>query len=317
MPEASPLEIEAVLDIVLTSAARLLEGEGGSVMLRTGPDELEVVAAPGNPAALGARVKFGDGVAGKVAENCDAVLVTGRAGVRAKPIDSGMSVPLMHQGSLFGVMNVNGGAGRTFNEFDLQAATAFAGHAADALAAARRYEMARQQSDADAERHLTEMLRHLNSAASVNFEELTPLETFDFGTIVRAVAEEESAEGRRTDVRGPLSLWVVGRPARLRRALRELVRNAHAHGEPPVRVVLETGDPAAVTVADAGPGVPEDDRERLFEPFVRLDRAAAVPGLGLGLTIARQAVEACGGSVTITETPVGGGALRIRLRGAR
>lgn len=316
MPEASPLEIEAVLEIVLTSAARLLEGAGGSVMLRVGSDELEVVASPGNPAALGARVKFGEGVAGKVAENCDAVLVSGRAGQRAKPVDSGMSVPLMHQGSLFGVLNVNAGPGRTFNEFDLKAATAFCGHAADALAGARRYEMARRENEQDAERHLADMLRHLNDAASVNFEEMTALESFDLGPLVRALAEEQTAAGRRTDVRGPLSLWVVGRPGRLLRAIGEIVKNAHVHGEPPVRVVLEPGDPSTITVADAGLGIPEEDRHRLFEPYVRLDRSATVSGVGLGLTIARHAVEACGGSVTITETPVGGGAIRIRLRAA-
>ena len=310
----APLEIEAVLDLVLSSACRLLQGEGGSIMLLVGPEELEVVASPGNPAALGARVKFGEGVAGKVAQSCDGALVSGRAGKRAKPIDSGMSVPLMHQGGIFGVLNINGGPGRHFSDFDLQSATRFAAHAADALAAARRYEMARREGEKHPEKHLGEMLRHLNAGAGGEFEPPDEVEPVNLGALVRVVADECEREGRPVEVRGPLHVAVMARGASLRRAVREVVDNAHLHGEAPVRLVLQEGDPVTLRIVDAGSGIPPEDREHVFDPYVRLDGAAELPGLGLGLTIARRVIEGVDGMIDAGETPVGGGLIRIRLR---
>jgi signal transduction histidine kinase len=61
-----------------------------------------------------------------------------------------------------------------------------------------------------------------------------------------------------------------------------------------VRVAIGRRDDAIrVTVSDAGPGVPERDRERIFEPFVRGDRAT--PGAGLGLSLVRQIARRHGG----------------------
>src|SRR5688572_26410668 len=94
----APLEVEAVLDLVLASAARLFQGEGGSIMLRTGEGELEVVASPVNPAALGAKVKFGEGLSGKVAETCEPVLISGRVNQRTNTVDSSVCLPLLHGG---------------------------------------------------------------------------------------------------------------------------------------------------------------------------------------------------------------------------
>ena len=61
-----------------------------------------------------------------------------------------------------------------------------------------------------------------------------------------------------------------------------------------------------VRIADTGPGVPEQDRERVFERFVRLDPARAAGGSGLGLAIARWVAEAHGGDVRIVSTGPGG-----------
>src|SRR5207237_661988 len=84
------------------------------------------------------------------------------------------------------------------------------------------------------------------------------------------------------------------RPLALRRALRNLVENAVAYGGR-ARVTLrrEAGE-AVVTVEDDGPGIPEDELERVFEPFVRLEgsRSRETGGVGLGLAIARSVVRA-------------------------
>lgn len=318
-PEHAPLQVDAVLDVVLTSAGRLFEGEGGSVMLLVGPEELEVVASPSNPAAQGARVRFGEGVAGKVAANCDPVLVSGRAGNRSKPVDSGMCVPLIQDGRIFGVLNVNARPGRTFTDHDLVAATAFAAHAADALADARLYEVDRRQGDAQPDRHLAAMLGHLQDAASVDFVPPFASQTVDATAVARAVAEAEDRSGRPTGVRGPASVSVTGNAALLRRVLTELVDNGHRHGEPPVRIIFEQegDDHVVITVADSGPGVPVPKRTQVFEPYGRLERDTDGPGVGLGLTIAKRLVTAMGGSMNVVDTPVGGAAFRVRLRAGR
>lgn len=309
----APLQVEAVLDVVLASAGRLLQGEGGSIMLLVGTDELEVVCSPNNTAALGARVRFGDGVAGKVAATRDPVLVSGRAGRRSMPVDSAMSVPLLHGGHIFGVLNVNARPGYTFTDHDLVAATAFAEHAAEALAEARLYEVGRREGADHPEEHLAAMLGHLAKAGRIDFVEPRPHKDVDVAAIARQVADDAEASGRPTGVRGPSSVIVRGDHAHLRRVFAELVDNGHVHGEPPVRIIFEVADDVAVTVADSGLGIPFSERRQVFEPYGRLDRSAPAPGLGLGLTIARRLLESMGGSLEVTETPVGGGAFRLHL----
>ena len=310
----APLQVEAVLDVVLAAAGRLLRGDGGSVMLLVGPEELEVVCAPGNDAALGARVRFGEGVAGKVAVTRDPVLVSGRAGRRSRPVDSAMSVPLLHDGRIFGVLNVNAVDGHHFSDHDLEAATNFAEHAAKALAEARLYEVERREGGDSPERHLESMLGHLAAAGRIDFVEPRPPVEVDIAAVARDVAEQADSNGRPTGVRGPSNVPVKGDEQHLRRAFEELVTNGHLHGEPPVRMIFELADgEVTITVADSGAGVPLADRRSVFEPFGRLDRSATTPGLGLGLTIARRLLESMGGSLEITETPVGGGAFRVRL----
>ena len=72
---------------------------------------------------------------------------------------------------------------------------------------------------------------------------------------------------------------------------------------------------AEICVSDDGPGVPEADRERVFEPYVRGAAERSTAGLGLGLAICRRLVEAHGGEISLSERPGGGCAVRFTLPG--
>ena len=97
--------------------------------------------------------------------------------------------------------------------------------------------------------------------------------------------------------------------ALLERAVANLVANARAFS-PPDAPVGVFGSAASgrveLRVVDRGPGIPAEDRERVFEPFQRLGDRAGVDGVGLGLAVARGFVEAMGGTLTPDETPGGG-----------
>jgi two-component system sensor histidine kinase KdpD len=71
-------------------------------------------------------------------------------------------------------------------------------------------------------------------------------------------------------------------------------------------------DGVQMRISDRGPGIPRDERERVFEPFVRGEGSA---GTGLGLAIARAIVEAHGGTIRVTDEPGGGAAVVIELPG--
>lgn len=309
-----PLQVDAVLDRVLSSAARLFQGEGGSIMLRVDDEELEVVASPTNPAALGAKVRFGAGVSGRVAQTCEPVLISGRVNERTNAVDSSVCLPLVHRGEIFGVLNINAKPVHIFTNHDLQAGTAFCSHAAEALIEARLYELARVDGKPEPKRHLEAMDRHFVTAASVDF--ITPIgrDVVDVAAIVRSIAAAEDRAGRFTVVRGGTDANVNAEGKAVRRLVQELVDNAHRHGDAPVRLVLEsTAKEVVLTVTDRGPGVPEAQWARLFEPYARLDRPTDGAGIGLGLTIARRLVDAMGGTVAFTNMPAGGTAVSVRL----
>ncbi len=96
-------------------------------------------------------------------------------------------------------------------------------------------------------------------------------------------------------------------PGAFRRVLLNLLDNARQHAEG-TAVVVDAGETIAVHVVDSGPGIPEADRERVFEPFYRLDRSRgrAAGGSGLGLAIVRQLCQAHGWQVGIGASACGG-----------
>ncbi|MFF4361634.1 ATP-binding protein [Streptomyces sp. NPDC001604] len=140
------------------------------------------------------------------------------------------------------------------------------------------------------------------------------------------LVRQELAERNATDRIVPSAsisdtrLEVSGSRGQLARVLGNLLDNAQRHGRSMVTVDLRADAADAVlTVTDDGQGVPEADRERIFERFVRLDEARTRDdgGAGLGLAIARDVAERHGGTLTVGEAPGGGAVFRLRLPAAR
>lgn len=107
----------------------------------------------------------------------------------------------------------------------------------------------------------------------------------------------------------------------LRRAVANIFRNAIRHaGAGPVRVVVEREQKDwLIRITDDGPGVPEEELPRLFEPFYRPDvsRSRETGGSGLGLAIVRSCIQACGGSVSLRNVKPHGLEVTLRLSASR
>lgn len=101
----------------------------------------------------------------------------------------------------------------------------------------------------------------------------------------------------------------------LERAVGNLLRNAQKYGEREIRLSARRGAAIEIIVDDDGPGIPEAERGRVFEPFYRLDRSRdrATGGFGLGLSIASKAIALHGGTIRVEDSPLKGARFVITL----
>ena len=130
-------------------------------------------------------------------------------------------------------------------------------------------------------------------------------------------ARRQRDGGARIDVSGVSAGQVAGHPVLLGQAVRNLLANAVRHARDRVTVTLdEHDDRVLLVVDDNGPGIPEEERTRVFERFVRLDESRARDdggGAGLGLAIVRKVVESSGGTVVVGDAPGGGARMTVSL----
>ena len=161
------------------------------------------------------------------------------------------------------------------------------------------------QIDRDIE-ELNDLIEELLIASRLDApERQTEVERID----LLALAAEEAARLEGVEV-GGVSRSVDGDPRLLRRLVRNLLENALRHGETPVEVEVGSGDApdrVRLVVADRGPGIPESERERIFEPFYRPEgQASSEGGVGLGLSLVRQIAKRHSGRIQC-EPRAGGG----------
>ncbi|MFZ9286302.1 MAG: ATP-binding protein [Burkholderiaceae bacterium] len=136
--------------------------------------------------------------------------------------------------------------------------------------------------------------------------------------LVGLAAEEASRTGAELTVReGTGDATVHGVARLLRRLLRNLLENAARHGGSEVRLQIGRSPQAEgfeIRVSDSGPGVPESERERIFEPFYRLGGASERDGgVGLGLALVRQIAQRHGGTVSCEPAEGGGACFVVNL----
>ncbi|MFE1597481.1 ATP-binding protein [Methylobacterium sp. ID0610] len=134
-------------------------------------------------------------------------------------------------------------------------------------------------------------------------------------SLLMSIADASTDADRDVEYLGPGRALATVRPVGIRRALENLVDNGVRYGSR-VRISLEIEDAALVVrVDDDGPGIPPGDITRVFEPFTRLEgsRNRNTGGTGLGLTIAKRAIEAEGGTLGLDNRSESGLRAEVRL----
>lgn len=144
----------------------------------------------------------------------------------------------------------------------------------------------------------------------------TRSDAVDLDDLALAEAERLRSGPHSIDTRGIGPARVTGSRHQLDRAIRNLGDNAARHARSRIAVwTAEADGIAIVRFDDDGPGIAVDDRERVFERFVRLDegRSRDAGGAGLGLAIVREVVRAHGGEVVLETAPIGGVRVEVRI----
>jgi len=134
--------------------------------------------------------------------------------------------------------------------------------------------------------------------------------------VVEYLAPWAIKQGRAIGFDGPdHPVMVTGNPDEMSDAIRNIIENAVLHTPAGTEVTVTVSRDGAVSVDDEGPGVPPEDRDRIFGRFWR-GKAAVAPGAGLGLAIVSEIVRHHGGTVEVGDAPGGGASFRLRFRPA-
>ena len=125
------------------------------------------------------------------------------------------------------------------------------------------------------------------------------IQRLDLTALLESMVDDYADIGENIRLQAPESLLLEGRPQALRRAIGNLIDNGLKYGSKVSVEAVQDSGTLRITIDDAGPGLPENELERVFEPFYRLEssRSRETGGVGLGLAIVRQIARGHGGDV--------------------
>ena len=171
----------------------------------------------------------------------------------------------------------------------------------------------RIQSDLDAMQGLVrEGLAYARS-----LDERNPPQAIELGPLLQALAQDAQDMGWTVRVPASAPGRVVGQPAALRRALWNLIENGVKFGGEVDITLAPRADGVEIRIRDHGPGLADEELEKVFEPFYRTEssRNRETGGTGLGLAITRNLLRGQNGEVSLRNHPEGGLVASVVLRG--
>lgn len=157
---------------------------------------------------------------------------------------------------------------------------------------------------------LDEMQRMTEATLSFVREEaaVEPTRRIDLAALIESMVADLADLGHDVTFAPAARVVCACRANGVKRALRNLIENAVRYGGSASIALTETREMTTIVIDDAGPGIPADQIERMFEPFVRLDdsRNQETGGIGLGLAIARSIIRGHGGDIHLANREEGG-----------
>ena len=156
---------------------------------------------------------------------------------------------------------------------------------------------------AEMEAMVSEILAFVRDDAATGQHQAT-----DLAALVASIVDDMADAGRAVTIALAEPLIYSCQPAALKRAITNLIDNALAYGKTAHVALTATAKECAIAIEDEGPGIPEDELQRVFQPFYRLEasRSRETGGTGLGLAIALSIVQAHGGTIVLANRKEGG-----------
>jgi signal transduction histidine kinase len=135
----------------------------------------------------------------------------------------------------------------------------------------------------------------------------------DLARILEGMAEGAALAGKTIRLVGHQVDTYLGKPLALKRCIGNVLDNALYYGKEATVTVTDSGTQLIISIHDQGPGIPEAQQERVFQPYTRLADHSTHPGMGLGLSISRNIARAHGGEISLRNHPQGGLVVTITL----
>jgi signal transduction histidine kinase len=162
---------------------------------------------------------------------------------------------------------------------------------------------------------MRDLLSSLQTFVAPGGEE--PPRRIDIAAMLQTLVDNAADHGGDASYEGPDTLVAMGRAVPLRRALSNLIENALHYGGDAQVALATRGGHVTITIADHGPGIPEDELAHVLQPFVRLDHARSrdTPGMGLGLAIVEKSLSGEGATLALANRAQGGLVATVTLAG--